>query len=81
MTVGERYQKTWQAAWDRENPEAAGISFTDGAHRCMDAAIPGLWDAEVLEGKVHHPCSNDTAGFYPSDGSESSDLAGLIDPS
>ena len=50
-TVGELYQKKWQEAWDRQVPGAKGVSFTDEAHRCMDAAVPGIWDAEVLEGE------------------------------
>lgn len=51
-TVGELYQQKWQEAWDRQVPDAKGVSFTDEAHRCLEAAVPGLWDAEVLEGRL-----------------------------
>ena len=75
MTVGERYQKKWQEAWDRQVPEAKGISFTDEAHRCMDAAVPGLWDAEVLElvwdggyGDQSEPEEYERAGFTDTSG-------------
>ena len=64
VTVGELYKKVWQEAWDRQVPGGKGISFTDEAHRCLDAAVPGLWDAEVLECE----CKKDDfecEAFYP----------------
>lgn len=71
MTVGERYQNVWQAAWDRQVPDAKGISFTDEAHRCLDAAVPGIWDAEVIEGQIikgYDDDGNDTFGIAPLNG-------------
>ena len=66
-TVGERYQKVWQAAWDRQVPDAKGISFTDEAHRCMDAAVPGLWGAAIEEWTV---CSDFPVCGHPFKGGQ-----------
>ena len=52
VTVGELYTKTYMKAWDNVHQDTKGLSFVDEARRCMNAAIPGLWDAEVLEKRI-----------------------------
>ncbi len=84
MTVGELVNEriAMQARQGRGGiANESDLQFRIASAPLVAMQSLGIWDAEVHEGKVHHGFDTDCPGFYPLDGSESSCLGGLVDPS